>query len=303
MHRTSSHRSGAEAAWVLAVRPKTLPAAVAPVAVGTALAFAHHRFALLPAAAALAVALLLQIAVNLANDYFDYVKGVDAGRRVGPVRVTQGGLIAPQQVKTAMLAVFGLSLLPGLYLVRLGGWPLLITGAAAITAALAYSGGPYPLASHGLGDLFVFIFFGPVAVAGTYYVQAGVVNPPALVLGADVGLLITAILVVNNLRDLETDRAAGKRTLAVILGERATRLEYTLLVAGAYAVPVILSATTGFYAWMLLPLISAPLVWRQVTAIRRTTDGPAFNRLLAATARLALVFSLLLSIALVLSVK
>jgi len=286
--------------WLLAARPKTLPAAVAPVVVGTALAAARHRFSVLPAAAALAVALLLQVGVNLANDYFDYVKGVDSGPRLGPVRAAHSGLIPPPRVKAAMLAVFGFSLLPGLVLLAVSGWPVIVIGAAAIIAALAYSGGPYPLASHGLGDLFVFIFFGLVAVGGTYYVQARSLTPMALLLGADVGLLITAILVVNNLRDLVTDRRAGKRTLAVIIGDPATRLEYTLLVAGAYAVPLSLAAA-GFRAWMLLPVISAPLAWRQINAIWCTADGPAFNRLLAATARLALVFSLLLSAALLLS--
>jgi len=200
-----------------------------------------------------------------------------------------------------MLAVFGLSLLPGLYLVHVGGWPLFIIGAAAIVAALAYSGGPYPLASHGLGDLFVFLFFGLVAVGGTYYAQARTMSSLALALGADVGLLITAILVVNNLRDMETDRAAGKRTLAVIIGERASRMEYILLVAGAYTVPIIMAAVGVFCAWVLLPLLSAPLAWRQIRTIRHSSGGPALNRLLAATARLALVFSLLLSIALVLN--
>ncbi len=300
MNPVLANTTGSVSAWMLAARPKTLPAAIAPVAVGTALAFAHHRFAAVPAAAALAVALLLQVGVNLANDYFDCVKGVDAGKRVGPVRVTQSGLIAPQRVKAAMLAVFTLSLLPGLYLAAVGGWPVVIIGAAAIIAAIAYSAGPYPLASHGLGDLFVFIFFGLVAVGGTYYVQARALSPLALALGADVGLLITAIIVVNNLRDRPTDAAAGKRTLAVIIGERASRVEYGLLVAGAYAVPVVLAATAAFSGWVLLPLLSAPWAWRLITAIRQACDGPAFNRLLADTARLALVFSLLLSAALVL---
>jgi 1,4-dihydroxy-2-naphthoate octaprenyltransferase len=291
------------AAWILAVRPKTLPAALAPVVVGSALAFAHHRFKVLPATAALTVALLLQVGVNLANDYFDYVKGVDSGKRAGPVRVTQSGLIPPQRVKTVMLFVFGSSMLPGLYLVNVGGWPVTIVGAASIIAALAYSGGPYPLASYGLGDLFVFIFFGLVAVGGTYYVQALTLPLIVLLMGADVGLLITAILVVNNLRDLHTDRPAGKRTLAVIIGDRATRVEYTLLVASAYAVPVALAAAPGFSVWMLLPVVSTPLACRQIRIIRQTSAGPALNQALATTARLALVFSLLLSAAIILSMQ
>jgi len=166
-------------AWILAARPKTLPAAVAPVMVGSAMAAVHNSFALLPAMAALAVALLLQIGVNLANDYFDFIKGVDSDDRLGPLRVTQSGLIPPVRVRTAMSITLGLAGLPGLYLVYVGGWPVLVIGAASILAALAYSGGPYPLASNALGDLFVFIFFGLVAVCGTYYVQTLMLTQPS----------------------------------------------------------------------------------------------------------------------------
>ena len=158
--------------WILATRPKTLPAALAPVSVGSALAVADQCFAFLPAAAALIVALLLQIGVNLANDYFDYIKGIDTRERLGPVRVSQSGLIPSATVKGAMIFIFLLAMIPGLYLAFIGGWPVIIIGLASIMAALAYSGGPFPLASHGLGDLFVFIFFGLVGVCGTYYVQA-----------------------------------------------------------------------------------------------------------------------------------
>lgn len=210
-------------AWILAARPRTIPASVAPVAVGTAAAYHDGALAVLPALAALAVSMLLQVGVNLANDYFDYAGGIDSPDRLGPTRVTQSGLIEPGRVKAGMACVFCLAALMGLYLVFVGGVPILLAGIASIAAALAYSGGPYPLASHGLGDLFVFIFFGLVAVGGTYYVQALSLTPMALLVAVPPGLLITAILVVNNLRDIHTDRRSGKRTLAVILGAGGSR--------------------------------------------------------------------------------
>ena len=290
-------------AWLLAIRPKTLPAAVAPVIVGCAMAFVDQKFSLGPAMACLAVALLLQIAVNLANDFFDFSKGIDTVERLGPVRVTQSGLIPPGRVKAAITTVFVLSLLPGLYLVTIAGWPVVVIGAAAVMAALAYSGGPYPLASHGLGDLFVFIFFGLVAVCGTYYVQALRLTPMVMVMSAVVGLMITAILVVNNLRDIETDQRAGKRTLAVMIGRRKTQSEYAFLLAGAYAVPVFLWLDDLASAWLLLPLATLPLALLHIRLIRQSPDGPALNDLLAQTARLAFFFSLLLAIGLILSLS
>ena len=286
-------------AWILATRPKTLPAALAPVVVGSALALAHGRFAPLPALAALAVALLLQIGVNLANDYFDYIKGIDSEERLGPVRVTQSGLIPPARVKAATGIVLGLSGLPALYLAYIGGWPVMVIGAASIVAALAYSGGPFPLASNGLGDLFVFVFFGLVAVGGTYYVQALDLTTIVVVMGAVVGLLITAILVVNNLRDIPTDRKTGKRTLAVRLGRRATTLEFSLLWAVAYATLPIFWISGTFSAWVLLPFATAPFVWRLVRAVIGSAGGPMLNQALAATAKLAFVFSLLLGVGIV----
>ena len=288
-------------AWLLATRPKTLPAGVAPVVVGSAMAYGHQRFAFWPAAACLAVALLLQIGVNLANDYFDFTKGIDTEDRLGPVRVTQSGLIPPGRVKWAMTMVFVVSLLPGLYLISIGGGPVIAIGAASIISALAYSGGPFPLASHGLGDLFVFIFFGLVAVCGTYYVQAFQLTPMVLVMGVIVGLMITAILVVNNLRDIKTDRNTGKRTLAVMIGEHNTRWEYAFLLSGAYAIPAFLWLGDFASAWLLLPLATLPLAFWQVRLIRQPSDGPALNHLLAKTAKLAFCYSVLLAIGLILS--
>ena len=287
--------------WLLATRPKTLPAAMAPVVVGCAMAYVQQHFALWPATACLAVALLLQIGVNLANDFFDFSKGIDTEDRLGPVRVTQSGLIAPGRVKSAMTMVFVSSLLPGLYLISIGGWPVVVIGAASIIAALAYSGGPFPLASHGLGDLFVFIFFGLVAVCGTYYVQALDLGPMVVWMGIIVGLLITAILVVNNLRDITTDRNTGKRTLAVMIGKHKTRWEYTVLLAGAYAIPVFLWLGGFASAWLLLPLATLPLAFLQIRFIRQPSNGPFLNDLLAKTAKLALIFSVLLAIGLILS--
>jgi len=290
-------------AWLLATRPRTLPAAIAPVMLGTAMAIADKRFAWLAAAAAFSVALLLQIGVNLANDYFDYLKGIDTEERLGPPRVAQSGLIPPKQLRGGMALIFILSLIPGFYLLAVGGWPVLFIGLACIGAALAYSGGPFPLASHGLGDIFVFIFFGLVAVCGTYYVQALRLTPMVWLMGAIEGLLITPILVVNNLRDIETDRHSGKRTLAVIIGDRASKLEYLLLLAIAYAIPIILWLSGHGSAWLILPLFSLPLAVSQMRFIWKSAGGSMLNQALANTAQLALVYSLLLSAGLILAFK
>ena len=288
-------------AWILATRPKTLPAALAPVVVGSAMAYAHQRFVLIPAMAALVVAVLLQIAVNLANDYFDYVKGIDAEDRLGPVRVTQSGLIPAKQVKLAMMITLIAATLPGLYLITVGGWPVVCIGIACMLAALAYSGGPLPLASHALGDLFVFIFFGIVAVCGTYYVQALQLTYMVVLMGIMVGLMITAILVVNNLRDIQTDQRAGKRTLAVMMGSRATKFEYSLLHTGAYVMPIFIWLFSPINSVILLPLLSLPLAIRLNRTIWVKPIGNQLNQTLAGTAQLALIFSLLLSLSLILS--
>ncbi|MCL4861607.1 MAG: 1,4-dihydroxy-2-naphthoate polyprenyltransferase [Caldilineaceae bacterium] len=287
-------------AWLLAARPKTLPAAVGPVLVGAALAYSDGRFAAGPALAALVGALLLQVGSNLANDYFDFFRGADLADRLGPTRVTAAGLISPAGMRAGMGVVFGLTALIGLYLIRMGGWPILAVGAASIVAALAYTGGPFPFGYHGLGDLFVFLFFGLVAVCGTYYVQALTVTPAVLLAAVAPGLLITAILVVNNLRDIDTDRRANKRTLAVILGRRATLLEYRALLAGGYFVPLLLWLGAGRAVWVLLPWVTIPLAWRLQQTLAQAIDGPTFNATLAGAARLSLLFSLLLAIGLLL---
>jgi 1,4-dihydroxy-2-naphthoate octaprenyltransferase len=301
MSQIQSDTTSPASAWLLATRPKTLPAAVAPVIVASALAYADHGFSLLPAMAALSVALLMQIGVNLANDYFDFKKGIDTEDRLGPIRVTQSGLIPPARVKTTMLIIFVMTLLPGFYLVARCGWPAVIIGGASILAALAYSGGPYPLASHALGDLCVFVFFGLVAVCGTYYVQTLELRSMVVLLGVVEGFLITAILAVNNLRDIRTDRRAGKRTLAVMIGDRGARLEYTALQVGAYTLPAIFWLDAQSSVWILLPTLSLPLAIRLNRIVWKTQAGPALNHSLAGTAKLTLMFSVLLSIGLILS--
>jgi len=292
--------AGTARAWLLAARPKTLPAAVAPVLVGIALAIRDGGFRLLPALAALVGALLLQIGVNLANDYFDHQRGVDTAERLGPVRVTQSGLLPPERVRRGMIYTFVLASLAGLYLIAVGGWPIIVIGMASILAALAYSGGPFPLGSHGLGDLFVFIFFGLVAVGGTYYVQTSALTPFVMIAATPVGLLITNILVVNNLRDIEGDARANKQTLAVLLGDRGTRAEYLLLAGLAYLIPLALSFTATLSPWILLPWLTLPLIIRQGRRIAAGLSGRPLNDVLAATAQIALLFSLLFALGLIL---
>jgi len=282
------------ALWVQAARPKTLPAAVAPVAVGSAVAFAAGKFTFWPALACLLCALILQIAVNFANDYFDFKSNVDSEERLGPVRVTQSGLIPPGEVKRAMILSLFLAGLIFFYLVSVGGVVVIIIGGASILAALAYSGGPYPLASHGLGELFVFIFFGLVAVCSTYFIQAGELSWMAVLAALVPGVLITAIMVVNNLRDRETDRKAGKNTLAVILGYKWTVREYMFLVAVSYTIPVIMAFITGSAA-VCLPLLTLPFGLSLVREIR-TEQGRALNETLAKTAMLSLLHSLLFAV-------
>jgi len=280
--------------WMLAARPKTLPAAAAPVVVGTAVAASDGAFRFGPALAALAGALLLQIGANFANDVFDFQKGADRGERLGPLRVTQAGLLSPEAVMRGMWLTFGLAALAGVYLIAVGGWPIVVIGLLSIAAAIAYTGGPYPLGYHGLGDVFVFLFFGLAAVCGTYYVQAGRVSAAAWWAAIPMGLLATAILVVNNLRDIETDRQAGKRTLAVRLGRRGAQVEYVLLVGGAYLVPALMwltgaSSAGGMAAWLSLALL--PPLLRLIF----TERGRILNQALAGTARLELVYAILFS--------
>jgi 1,4-dihydroxy-2-naphthoate octaprenyltransferase len=308
----AAERSRTEA-WLLAARPQTLPAGGAPVILGIGLAVAKGVFAPLPAVAALAGALLIQIGTNFANDYFDAVKGADSPDREGFTRVTAGGLIPPERVKLATIATYGLAVLVGLYLVAVGGVPILVVGLSSILAGVLYTGGPYPYGYYGLGDLFVFVYFGVVAVTGTYFVQAVASLPggppvglPARSLPIDVVVaslapagLTTAILVVNNVRDRETDAAAGKRTLAVILGYTGSRAEFLTAVGLGYLVPVVLWAGFDYAAWVLLPLASLPLAIPLARTVLTRTDGEALNPALERTGQLLAVHSLLFAVGLV----
>ncbi len=284
-------------AWWMAARPKTLTAALVPVGVGTGLAYGHGVGRWLPALAALGGALLIQIGTNLANDYYDFKKGADTAERLGPVRVTQSGLIAPGTVLAGALGCFGLAILSGIYLVTVGGWPIVIIGLTSVLCGYAYTGGPFPLAYHGLGDVFVFVFFGLVAVMGTYYVQALSVSGVAAWAAVPVGALGTALLAVNNLRDGPTDAKAGKRTLVVRLGARAGKAEYLLMLVAAYATPLLLFGLGLAGAWVLLALLSVPLAIGPLRLVLRA-EGVALNAALGGTARLQLVFGLLFALGL-----
>jgi 1,4-dihydroxy-2-naphthoate octaprenyltransferase len=285
--------------WLLAARPRTLTAAVAPVAVGTACAHAAGGIAWGPALAALVGAFALQIGTNFANDVFDAERGADGPDRKGPARAVSSGWISPAAMKIAMALAFAAAAATGVYLTAVAGWPVIAIGVASILAGIAYTGGPYPLGYHGLGDVFVFAFFGVVAVCGTTFVQRG--DVPALAIGSSlaVGAVSTAILVVNNLRDRAEDTVTGKRTLAVRFGRRAAVAEYGLLLVAAFAIPAALAAGRG--PWLLLPLAVLPLAAVELRAFVRASDGPAFNRCLAGTARLVLIHGLLLAAGVALS--
>jgi 1,4-dihydroxy-2-naphthoate octaprenyltransferase len=286
---------------VIAARPRTLPAAIAPVLVGTALAASEDVFRPLAFAAALIGSVFIQIGTNLSNDYSDARRGADTEDRLGPVRVTAGGLVPPRMVLVATWLAFGIAVAAGVYLIALVGWELLLVGAASILAGVLYTGGPRPYGYEGLGELFVFGFFGIVAVAGSYYVQTEDVTTLAVGLGVSVGLLAAAILVVNNVRDLETDRRAGKRTLAVRIGRRRTRSLFVAMVAGAFLTVVVIVLAGTAEPWLLLALAAAPLAVPVVRAVRTRTDGPSLNAALAGAGRLLAVFSVLLSAGLLLA--
>jgi 1,4-dihydroxy-2-naphthoate octaprenyltransferase len=287
--------------WLMAARPKTLPVGLAPVLVGTSLAGTADVFHPLRFAATLVGALLIQVGANLSNDYSDARRGADAEDRLGPVRVTAGGLVPPRQVLLATYVTFALAVLVGIYLVAVAGWELLLGGAASIVAGVLYTGGPRPYGYEGFGELFVFLFFGIVAVAGSFFVQAETLVWEAFALAVPVGLLAAAVLVVNNVRDIDTDRRAGKRTLAVRLGRERTRGLFAAMVYGAYLLTPITWLFGPLDAWVLLPLLSLPLAAPIVRVVRTHVDGPSLNAALAQTGRLELVFCVLLSAGLLLS--
>jgi 1,4-dihydroxy-2-naphthoate octaprenyltransferase len=281
--------------WLMAARLRTLPAAIAPVLVGTSLAIADGTFHPLAFIAALLGAIFIQVGTNLSNDYSDARRGADTEDRLGPVRVTAGGLVPPRQVLVATYVSFGLAVLFGVYLVVVAGPELLAVGAASILAGVLYTGGPRPYGYEGLGELFVFLFFGIVAVSGSYFVQVKELHWQAFALAVPVGLLATAILVVNNVRDLETDRRAGKRTLAVRLGRARTRALFTAIVAGAFVTAEIPWLVGSLSPWLALTLLAIPLAIPVVRAVRTRTDGPSLNAALAGSGMLQLAFCILLA--------
>jgi 1,4-dihydroxy-2-naphthoate polyprenyltransferase len=286
---------GAVRIWVMAARIRTLPAAVAPVLVGTSLALGDEHFHAVTFVAALLGAIFIQVGTNLSNDYSDARRGADTEDRLGPVRVTAGGLVPPRQVLVATYVTFGLAMGCGVYLIVVAGWGLLIVGAASILAGILYTGGPRPYGYEGLGELFVFLFFGIVAVSGSYYVQVQSLPWQAFVCAVPVGLLASAILVVNNVRDMETDRRAGKRTLAVRLGRERTRALYVAMLVAAFLVaplPWLLGSMNG---WLLLPWAALPLALAVSRVVRTRVDGPSLNGALARTGALQLAFCVLYS--------
>ena len=285
--------------WLLAARPRTLPAAVAPVLVGTALAGSEDVFRALPFVAALIGSTFIQIGTNLSNDYSDARRGADTEDRLGPVRVTAGGLMPPRRVLIGTYVAFGIAVAAGLYLAAVSGWELLVVGVASILAGVLYTGGPRPYGYEGLGEFFVFFFFGVVAVVGSYFVQTEELRWEAFALGVPVGLLAAAILVVNNVRDVDTDRRAGKRTLAVKLGRERARVLFTAMIVISFLVPPLL--VLALSPWVLLALAALPLAPPLIRTVSTRTDGPALNGALAGAGRLLAVYSLLLAAGVLLS--
>ena len=286
--------------WLEAARPKTLPAAIMPVMVATSLALAHGAADYLSAAICLVFALLVQIGTNFANDYFDFVKGADTPARVGPRRAVAAGLIAPGRMLTATWVVLVVAFAVGLLLVREGGWILLPIGIVSILCAIAYTGGPFPLGYNGLGDVFVFIFFGLVAVCTTFYVQVGAVTPDVTSCAAAMGLLAANILVANNYRDAETDARAGKKTLVVRFGRRFAVWQYALSVTVALLCPPALLLTG--YRWpVLLPLLLVPWAVTLTRRLAASCEPVEQIALLGDTAKFLAVFGVLLSVGVILA--
>ncbi|HEY9153987.1 MAG TPA: 1,4-dihydroxy-2-naphthoate polyprenyltransferase [Opitutaceae bacterium] len=285
--------------WLAASRPRTLPAAVAPVVSATALAWHDHVFRLGAAVACLAFALLIQIGTNFANDYYDFIKGADTAERVGPRRAVASGWVKPNIMRLAMWLVFAAAFVVGLTLLGYGGWPLLVIGVTSIVCGIAYTGGPYPLGYNGLGDIFVFIFFGLVAVCATYFVQAGHVSHPAVIIAIGVGALAANILVVNNYRDVDTDKKAGKRTLVVRFGRNFAQAQYAASLILALAVPVALWLANGFKPWPMLALFVAPLGAKYFARLRHAREPMELIRLLGDTGKLLALYAVLLSVGIV----
>ena len=285
--------------WVLALRVKTLPTAISPVILGTALSHHDGSFILFTFLMTILAAVLIQIGANFANDVYDFEKGSDREDRLGPQRATQSGLITPDEMKTAMWLIFALAIGVGFYLAWIGGWPIVVIGLASITTGIAYTGGPYPLGYHGLGDVFVFIFFGLIAVPGTYYLQTGSVTEHSLWLGAALGMLSTAILVVNNIRDMETDIVTGKKTLAVRLGISFSHIEFSILVIFPFIIPLCMWCNTRDNMALLITLFALPIAVHLIIQLI-SKSGRELNNVLAGTARFLFIFTILFSAGLIL---
>ena len=282
--------------WIMAGRPKTLWAALSPVIIGTALAYGDNKVHWLSAFLAAFGAVMIQIGTNLSNDYFDYKHGADKGERLGPLRVTQAGLVKPETMKKAFIFVYGLAALSTIYLIWRAGWPIVVIGVLSIASGILYTAGPFPFAYYGLGDIFVLIFFGLVAVGGTYYVQALDINAFVILAGFAPGLLSTAILTVNNLRDIHTDKEAGKRTLPVRFGETFGRLEYLFCVIISCLIPVFLVVMTRKHYFCLASSLIFLFALPSIEIIFHEKPGVIFNKVLAKTGKLLFIYSLLFSV-------
>lgn len=281
--------------WIHAARPKTLWASISPVIIGTAMALEDGKAHWFAGLMALVAAVLIQIGTNFANDYYDHTRGADREDRLGPVRVTQSGLVPPQTMKIAFTVVFLLAFISGLYLVWRGGMPILVIGVLSILFGILYTAGPSPLGYNGLADLFVLIFFGPVAVGGAYYVQALEIDPVVIIAGFSPGLISIAILTVNNLRDIHTDRRAGKLTLAVRFGETFARFEYLICLVIACLIPIALWIFTGDHFYSSGAILILIMAIPAIKTIFSEIDGPSFNQALAHTGKLQLLYSVIFS--------
>ena len=280
--------------WIIASRPKTLIAAIAPVILGSSLAFQEDSFNLLLFTVILITAILIQIGTNLVNDLFDYINGADNEDRLGPDRALQKGLLSKSQIESAIFFIFTIAVVLGFYLALIGGWPIVIIGSISILFGFLYTSGPYPLAYNGLGDIFVFIFFGLVSVSGTYYLYTGNFYMDSIILGSSVGSISTGILVVNNLRDIYNDKKFGKNTLAVLLGKRFTQIEYLLLMIIAYLIPIYISFIFGWKSSLYIVYFTLPIAIQLILQVF-FKEGADLNKTLEGTAKLLLLYTLLLS--------
>jgi len=285
--------------WFLASRPKTLFAAFVPVIVGASLAFAEGKLNFSASLIALLCSILFQVGANFTNDLYDFIKGADTEKRIGPLRVLNAGLVSPFQMKVAIIFNFGAAFLLGLYLVYIGGNFILVVGLLSIVASLAYTAGPYPLAYHGLGEIFVFLFFGFVGTVGTFFVNTKEIEGIAFIAAVPVGALITNILVVNNYRDIEQDKVAGKNTLAVKFGKSFSRYEYLMLIVSSFLVPLLIYMNYNIRLWIFLPYITFPLAYKLILSIFKK-NGTQLNSTLELTAKFSALYGLLFSLGFIL---